>query len=232
MKNILLTRSINQSQELNFLLQNAGFNVVCEPLFSVKKIKTQHTDFKNASAAIITSANACEVLVNAGLPKTVQIFAVGKKTARDLIVAGFLNITLAPEMTAQSLKTLIEESDFDKNGEIFYFHGSNITLDFKKELNELTITNILAYQTEEMAVFSDNLIRMSNNKVNFDFILLFSRNSAEIFAKLARQHNMLEYFSNAKILCLSKKILDDVRAFGFVNSATFEDLPILKKFYD
>lgn len=231
MKNILLTRAINQSQELNSVLQDAGFNVVCEALFNVKK-SDKVQDCRHFCAAIITSANACEALMKANLAKETQIFAVGKKTARDLMIAGFLNIQLAPETSADSLKDLIRASDFNKNAKIAYFHGSHITLDFQKELKELNITNILAYRREEKNVFSDNLLKNSQKKYHFDYVLLFSRNSAEIFNTLARQHNMLEYFSHAKILCLSKKILDDVRAFGFINSATFEDLSILKKFYD
>lgn len=236
MQNILLTRSINQSQELHAILENAGFNVISESLFTVKKHEIETLDCRNASAAIITSANACELLINSKLPQDAKIFAVGKKTAHDLIAAGFSHIKLAPEMSAQSLKNLILDSDCDKNGKIFYFHGSHITLDFKKELKEFNISNVLAYHTEEKVKLSDKLLEFRQNNQTFDYILLFSRNSADIFNKLARKHNrkhnMLEYFRDARILCFSQKILDDVRDFGFTNSATFADLPILKKFYD
>lgn len=231
MKNILLTRPKQQSQDLAAFLENAGFATFIEPLFSVKKNLPAKKPTREITAIIITSANACDAVINFELEKNLPVFSVGKKTAEKLIAAGFYNIVTA-ENSAESLKELIIKKA-DKAGEILYFHGSEITLDFKKALEpfNFSVQKILAYETFASENFSAEFLEISQQKT-FDQVLLFSQNSAKIFFKLAARHNLLEYFATSQILCLSEKILSDVKKFGFTNSTTFAEFPILKKFYD
>jgi len=226
MKNILLTRPHKDSCELAELLKKDGFSAFIEPLFSVKKIALNKKSDSKTSAAIITSANACEAVIDFGFNKNIKIFSVGKKTTQKLFDAGFNNITTSPQNSAKSLKDLIEKEKHDK---ILYFHGSVITLDFAKELKN--VEKILAYETFPTKNFSPEFLKISQEK-SFDQVLLFSQNSAQTFCKLASKHNLLEYFAASQILCLSEKILCDVKKFGFTNSSTFSDFPTLKKFYD
>ena len=232
MKNILLTRPREHSRELAELLEKGGFAPFIEPLFVVKKNLVNKKVQAKTAAIIITSANACDAVIDFGFAKEVTIFSVGKKTAKKLIAAGFTNIVTAPENSAESLKDLIVKTA-DKSLEILYFHGSIVTLDFQNELTKLNfkVQKILAYETFAVENFSPEFLEISRQKT-FDQVLIFSRNSAKIFFKLASRHNLLEYFAASQILCLSKKILSDVQNFGFTNSATFEEFPILKKFYD
>ncbi len=228
MKNILLTRPHEHSHELAELLEKAGFATFIEPLFVVKKNSVTKRNQNQISAVIITSANACDAVIDFGFSKDVKIFSVGKKTAQKLIAHGFTNIITAPENSAESLKNLIAKTA-DQSSEILYFQGSVVTLDFQSELKN--VTNILAYETFANENFSTEFLKISQQKT-FDQVLLFSKNSAQIFFKLAARHNLLEYFATSQILCLSEKILDCVKKFGFTNSTTFAEFPILKKFYD
>jgi uroporphyrinogen-III synthase len=230
MKNILITRPKDQAQEIAYLLQRNGFQPFIEPLFSVIKLPLIKKILPQISAIIITSANACEAVTN--FPKTTKIFSVGKKTTQKLTQAGFDNIIVAPENSAESLRDLIIKTH-DKAGLMLYFHGSVISLDFSQELKNLgfAVEKILAYETHEVKNFSAELLKFSQKAV-FDQVLLFSLNSARIFLNLAAKHNMLEYFKHCQILCMSEKILHDVKKSGFQNSATFRELPVLKKFYD
>lgn len=232
MKNILLTRTHEHSHELAELLKKEGFSTFIEPLFSVKKITISQKNNSQIPAVIITSANSCDAVIDFGFDKNVKIFSVGKKTTQKLITAGFTNIVTAPESSAESLKQLIIQTT-DKSSEILYFHGSIITLDFQSELAQfnLKVQKILAYETLAAENFSPEFLQISRQKT-FDHVLLFSQNSAQIFFKLATRHNLLEYFAASQILCLSEKILTDVKNFGFTNSANFTEFPILKKIYD
>lgn len=231
MSNVLLTRSHNNSCELAEMFECEGFAVSVEPLFIVEEIGDVKIN-KNISAAIISSANACKALINSELPRDIKIFSVGKKTAEKLSAAGFFNISVSLENSAKSLKDLIIEKG-DEALEIAYFHGSIITLDFAKELQKsgFKVQKILAYTTKEIANFSPEFLKKCRDE-KFDRVLIFSENSARIFFKLAAQHNMLEYFSDSQILCLSKKILDEAQRLGFKKCATFSELPILAKFYE
>jgi len=234
MNSILITRPKNQSQEIVKTLEDQGFSTFVEPLFSVEKIaiKKDLIDEK-ISAIIVTSANACSALVDLSLPKDVKIFAVGKKTAQKLREIGFRNIAIPQENSAIALKDLIIQTHKNKLDPILYFHGSIISLDFEKELNSFgfKVRKIASYETQEVENFSAELLQFSCEK-SFKNVLIFSQNSAKIFEKLTRKHNLLEYFKGSQLVCLSEKILSDVKNFGFQNSITFDQFPILKNFYD
>jgi uroporphyrinogen-III synthase len=237
MKNILITRPQNQAQDLLEVLQKAGFKVFVEPLFLVKKIEIKKDFFaaKNSqiSALILTSANACDAVIDCGFSKDIKIFVVGKKTAQKLQAEGFKNIKIAPQNSAISLRDLIIKTERNKLGSILYFQGSIVSLDFKTELekNGFTVEKVLCYQTYETENFSSDLLSFVSQN-SFNQVALFSQNSAKTFFKLARKHNLLEYFKGSQILCLSEKILAAVKSFGFPNSVTFNEFSILKKFYD
>lgn len=255
MKNILLTRSREQSRELAEFLVRQGFKPFIEPLFSIEKldVKAQLSSLEKSaiSALIITSANAAFAIIEADFPKDMKIFAVGKKSAQKLLESGFTNIIFSPENSAESLEKLIIKTQNNKSGFILYFHGSIISLDFEKTLAKFgfKVKKILAYKTTRMESFSDEFLEFSR-KNSFEKILIFSQNNAKNFVSLVKKHNLLEYFQSAQILCLSQKILSEIKksdlrtcsksplgkdsAFEQVlkNSATFSELPILSKFYD
>lgn len=237
MKNILITRPKEQSQELAQFLANHGFKPFIEPLFTVEKldVKAQLSSLKKSeiSAVIITSANAVFAVVESDLPRDIKIFAIGKKSAQKLLEIGFKNVVFSPENSAESLKKLIIKNQHDKSGFILYFHGSVISLDFKKTLAKFgfKVKKILAYKTTGIKFFSDEFLEFSR-KNSFEKVLIFSQKNAKNFVNLVRKFNLLEYFGSARILCLSQKILSEIEKSDLKNSATFSELPILSKFYD
>ncbi len=232
MKNILVARSQEQSLEITQFLEKSGFQVFVEPLFAVTKL-TALKQFTAASAAIVTSANACTMMIDSNLPKDVKIFAVGKKTAQKLLDAGFKNIAIPPKHSASALRNLILQTHQDKSQPILYFRGSLVNLDLKQELEKFgfKVENILSYETKESEIFSDELLQFLRQN-SFDKILLFSKKSADTFFKLATQHSLLESFGSSQICCLSKEILHRAQDLGFTKTTTFNEIPILKKFYD
>jgi uroporphyrinogen-III synthase len=141
-----------------------------------------------------------------------------QKTAKKLMINGFENIIFPPEKSAASLRDLIIKTHKDKSAPIFYFHGSNLTLDFKKELEKFgfKVEKILAYQIEEITEFSADFLAITK-KISFDQVMIFSQNSGRIFFELVKKYNMLEYFKSSQILCLSDQIRLKMKNFGFSN---------------
>lgn len=215
-KYVLITRPKDRAQKMLESLENKGNSVFIEPLFSFEKIASTGTfvlpENTKISAVILTSANACDAIIDWGFNRDVKVFSVGEKTSQKLRENGFKNIVVAPEKNAESLLKLIKETYQNKSDLILYFHGSEISLDFEKELTEhgFLVKKILAYRATELESFSPELLRFSKTK-NFDEVFLFSQNSARVFMKLARKHNLLVYFASANIICLSEKILKAVK---------------------
>lgn len=218
MKNVLITRSAIVSTDVIQSLENGGFNVFCEPLFTVEKLPVQKIS-SPISAIIVTSLNACFALNE--IAKETKIFTVGKKTAQELERLGFQNIILSPRNSAESLFDLIAK----ETGRVLYLRGSVISFDFAAKLRN--VEEILVYKTHEMENFSANF-----KHIPYDEVLIFSKNSLEIFSNLVTKHNLLEYFAGSRILCLSEQILDFAKKFPFKKLGVFADISLLKKIYD
>jgi uroporphyrinogen-III synthase len=218
-KNILLTRSIENSLPLAHDLELQGFRVFCQPLFNVKAIKNAAFK-KKPPFLIVTSSNSCDILSNLTLEKNIKIYSVGKKTAQNLEKLGFNNIEIPKENSASALKKLIINKEKARDG--LYLRGEIITLDFAKELAKkgFHIEDLITYQTIEASNFSEELLQFCQNN-QFESVLIFSKNSAKIFFNLAQKHNLLEYFNKSQILCFSQKILDEVKNLGFKKAAIF-----------
>lgn len=221
---ILVTRPQDQAKQLRDFLQNQQIETFIEPLFAVEKLPITKPNFV-FSAIIITSINACFALEKCGFDKNIKIFTIGKKTAQEIAKFGFKNIEYSKENSAQSLSNLIK--DFQEN--ILYLRGFEISFDFATEFKN--ITEITIYKINWHEEFSPQFLQFCQ-KNKFDEILLFSLKSAENFLKLAKKHNLLEYFSSAKIVVFSEKILRYVANYGFKKIETFASNPILKKFYE
>jgi len=238
MKNILITRNKKQSSELSDYLKKNNYNVFIEPLFSVRCLQVNQ-DFaflnidKKKCSLIITSANSIPAILAIKFPKSVKIFAVGKKTAQKLAKKGFNNVEFSKKNSAQSLKELIINSKIEKTAQLIYFHGTIINLDFKIELGYygFKVYNFLSYKTKENKVFSKNLLKFTK-KNNFDEVLIFSKNSLEIFFKLIENHRLSPYFFNSTILCFSKEIYKLAKKYGFQKVKLFNQNKILRNFYD
>jgi uroporphyrinogen-III synthase len=211
MKNILITRDETASAALLARLDAKNYRYFFEPLFSVKNlpIKKPEIDF---SAIIITSANACFALQKIGANKEIKIFTVGKHTAKKLNRAGFNNVVISKNNSAESLlDSLILE-----NGKFLYLRGLAISFDFKKHLKN--VFEIIAYETIEIENFSAKFA-----KISYDEVYIFSQNSCRIFHQIISRNNLLEYFASAQILCLSPQIAEYAKNLGFAKIDIFSN---------
>jgi len=235
MKNILITRSKIRSKKLKEALEILGYRVFVEPLFSIKKTLVELDFLKQntpkISNILISSANAIYVLNELNIPKETTIYAVGSSTADKIKKLGYNNIFYPKKSSGLELYKIIIKN---LNPQIIhYFHGEKISFDFKKKLQKkgFEIKDFEVYKTSEIKNFSKNLRDFSiNNK--FDEILIFSQNSLEIFNKISKKYNLIEYFNCSSIICLSKKIEKNAQKIGFTKTQIFQKNPVLNKFYD
>lgn len=235
MKNILITRSKNRSKKLKEALETFGYQVFIEPLFSIKKTLVALDFLKQntpqISNILISSANAIYILKELNIPKETTIYAVGSSTADKIKKLGYNNIFYPKKSSGLELYKIIIKNITPQV--IHYFHGEKISFDFKKKLQKkgFEIKNFEVYKTSEIKNFSKNLRDFSvNNK--FDEILIFSQNSLEIFNKMCKKYNLVEYFNYSSTICLSKKIAKNAQKIGFKKTQIFHKNPVLNKFYD
>jgi uroporphyrinogen-III synthase len=239
-KTILITGILSSAEALSRHLSENQFSVILEPIFFVKKIfQEKKIADKNIQAVVLTSINATssaiDFLQKNKISKKVKIFITGKSTAKSMLLAGYKNLFYPKntENPALQLKKIILKNTKQSDGKIIYFCGNFITLDFKQELDSLGFETekFISYKIKFNENFSDEFLKKTS-KTKIDYILFFSSKSVEKFFYIARSHNLLEYFANSKLLCFSKKILEQAKKINSKNAHRFNKIKILQQFYE
>lgn len=223
--NVLITKTGQASGEP---IKIDDFTIFNEPLLIINKFKPKINKEKIA-AVIITSANACEALARANLDLDTKIFAVGSKTATAAREIGYQNI-LYPEIASAKnlLKLIYEQKKFELfEGKILYFAGSEVALDFARELNpNYIVEKVLAYEARPIENFSARFLKLSR-LIKFDYVAIYSKRGAKAFLELTRKYNLLEYFLSSKMLCISDSVSDCFISTPFT-TGKFSELTVLK----
>jgi len=215
----LLTRTKKDCEKTAQTLENKGFEAIIEPIFSVDILSPILPNII-PQAIIVTSANAALAVIVAQISLDTKIFSIGHKSAKKLVAAGYKNIFYAKDATALSLREVIIEKLNPSDGNLFYFCSNSITLDFKQSLEPLgfKVDKILSYKINWHKNFSSEFLQKTRQK-NIDFVAFYSKNNVKNFYRLIKNHNLLEYFSNSTLLCLSEKIATELKNLGFKNKS-------------
>jgi len=236
MKNILITKSKNRSQDLAKYLTKNNYQIFYQSLFTIQKkipieLNSSINLFQKPITIILSSANSIYILKKFNIPKASNIYVISHQTAKKLTKIGYKNIFYPKQLSGKDLFDFIIKKL--PPCEIFYFHGEKISFDFKLNLEKqgFKIHSFVVYKTSEIKYLSRSLI-YNIKKYNINDVLVFSLNSLEIFEKLIKKNNVLEYFISKNIICFSSKIAENAEKIGFKNISIFADNKILKKFYE
>ena len=71
------------------------------------------------------------------------------------------------------------------------------------------VRRYVVYKTEELKVIDKNFIAMIKDR-KVSWVVLLSRKGAANFYNLVKKYIKLNYFSDVKFACLSKKIADEL----------------------
>lgn len=209
-KTIVVTRIAKESEILAQNLEQQGFATLIEPLFELKKV-----DFARPNgdfiAVLLTSQNASKAFLRCDFDKNTKIFAVGKKTAKKLLAAGYINILIPQIEDGENLKKLILADLPLQKGRILYFCGEKISMDFAFELAPFgfEVEKIICYTMQERANLSADFWQKFLKK-ELDFVVIYSQNSAAVFlrlfVKILEENNLKSFDKKLQILCFSDKI--------------------------
>lgn len=208
MKKILLTRTKKSSLKSAKILENNKIPYLIQPLFSVNKFKNLQPINQKLQAVLITSSEALFALKKLSIKLDTFILTVGDKTAQNVKKLGYKNVWGASNSAASLLNLAIEKLK-KENGFIVYLSGEKITMNLSKALQDkgYNTSRIVVYKTIPTNEFSSQTIEEVKNN-NISEVWIYSKESLEIFCKLVQKHNLLKYFNQIKISCLSSKIAD------------------------
>ena len=211
---ILLTRPLEDCAEMIFKFKSLGHQVSHLPLLKIDKVNYKEINFLNTKAIIFTSANAVKFLDVSAINKKLLCFCVGNVTEKKVRSVGFQNV-ISAEGNVQNLKELILQNFDQKDGEIIYVSGENISIDLDQQLLKegYSIKRIVNYRTIYNQKFDDNFVRELMLSIP-DMVYIYSQNSASSFLNFIKINQSESLWMNTNLMCIGEKtssILNEIK---------------------
>ncbi len=198
---ILITRPIDEAQELAEQLTSMGHEIIIAPLLKIHLVKNLNLkSFEQYDAIVISSKNAIKAIADAD--KQLKLLIVGQKTTEFAKSLGFTNSTFAGEDIFELKKNI---KTF-KN--LLYLSGENVTND----LASFDIKRQIVYKAE--TIIADGLakfVKLEQPKL----CLFFSTRTAQVFVDFIISHRLQSYCQNIITLTLSNKIANSLKKLNF-----------------
>ena len=211
---ILLTRPLEDSQEMIVNFSNLGHQVSHLPLLSVEPIEYDQSLIKNYKAIIFTSANAIKYLSHKDLDKNFFCFCVGSATEKKARSFGFQNV-IAAEGNVRNLRELILRNFNQNNGKILYISGEQISVDLDQQLinDGYVVERIINYRTNHIEIFDEKFVDQLKLKMP-DITYIYSQNSAVSFLNFIKRYQLESLWMNTNLMCIGEKassILNEIK---------------------
>ena len=211
---ILLTRPLEDSNEMILRFQKLGNIVSHLPLISVESKNFENINFDNFKGIIFTSANAIKFLDTKNINKKIHCFCVGNATEKKARNIGFQNVFSA-EGNVNNLKEIILQNFNSSDGKLLYLSGEVISYNLDEQLikSGYNVKRIINYTVKPIEKFDENFI--DKLKLNMpEIVFVYSQNSAISFLNLIKNYQLVDYWMNTNLMCLSEKtstVLNEIK---------------------
>ena len=220
--NIILTRPLNDTENLMQELFNLGHKIIHIPTLKIKSANLQKIDIENFNALVFTSSNAVKNLSIKGEKKNIKCFCVGSVTEKIARLNGFTK-TISASGNVNALKNLIlNTKELKKNDKLAYICGDQITLELDKELGRegFRVKKFINYFSEKITSLNDANIDLIK-KYPPNVIFVYSLRSAESFNSIVANYSLAPMMTQSIVMCISKKIVDYLDKAGWKKNKIF-----------
>ena len=211
---ILLTRPLEDCQEMISRFQSLGHQISHLPLLNINKLSYDNINFYDYKGIIFTSANSVKFLDLKKINKKIFCFCVGNATEKKARNVGFQNV-IAASGSVENLKELILQNFNKKNGKLIYVSGELISSNLDQQLiNEgYDVRRIINYRSSHNKKFGKKFI--DDLRLNIpDIVYIYSQNSASSFLNFIRIYQLENMWMNTYIMCIGEKtsaILNEIK---------------------
>ena len=211
---ILLTRPLEDIQELILKFQELGHVVSNMPVIKIEKVNYKSINFSEFSGIIFTSSNAIKYLDTRLIDKNKICFCVGSATEKKARSVGFQNV-ISTDGNVSNLKELILQNFNHSYGKLLYISGEVIINDLDQDLisKGYDVKRIINYTAKSIENLDEKFIEKLKLKMP-DIVYIYSQNSALSFLKLIQNYNLDDFWMNTNLMCISEKtssILNEIK---------------------
>ena len=202
---ILLTRNLEDSNDLIQKLKSNGFKVSNLPLLKISKVNYDLIKLNNFNAIIFTSSNAIRFLDLKNFDKNNLCFCVGSSTEKTARLNGFQNV-FAADGSVSNLKELVQQNLSVKDNKILYVSGEIVSYPLDEELISVgySVERLINYTVK----YNENLdlsFLESLKKDMPNLVYVYSENSAKSFLNLIKKYELVDYWMNTNLMCIGEK---------------------------
>ena len=211
---ILLTRPLEDIQELILKFQELGHIVSHMPVIKIEKVNYKSINFSEFSGIIFTSSNAIKYLDTRLIDKNKICFCVGSATEKKARSVGFQNV-ISTDGNVSNLKELILQNFNSSDGKLLYVSGEIISNDLDQILisEGYNIQRIINYKANPVEKFSDTFIEKL--KLNMpEIVYVYSQNSAISFLNLIKNYELVNLWMDTNLMCIGEKtsaVLNEIK---------------------
>lgn len=224
MTTMLVTRPQPDAQSTIARLKALDIEALSAPLMMHQTLDVGLPQADGFTAMVLTSANALRALAERDMLeryRSLPVFAVGERTAREASEAGFGRVSSA----AGALKDLVNAMAIARlPGPVFYPTGKHGSGDLAQALAPLGIMVVTARVYDMVAAEAlPPYCLAALRERQIDAVLHYSRRTAEIFAALASSLTH-EQRRHPAMLCLSETVAEPLLEHHF-NRISLADQP-------
>ncbi|MAV61969.1 MAG: uroporphyrinogen III synthase [Candidatus Pelagibacter sp.] len=211
---ILLTRPLEDCNEMILKFQSLGHKVSHMPLIIIEGKKYENINFNNYNGIIFTSSNSIKYLNIKKIDKKINCFCVGMATEKKAKNVGFQNVFSA-DGNVNNLKELILRNVNSAEGKLIYISGEIISIDLDKDLiaEGYNIKRVINYIAKPVEKLDDEFIKNLKLKMP-EIVYVYSQNSAINFLNLIKNYHLDKLWMNTNLMCIGEKtsvILNEIK---------------------
>ena len=211
---ILLTRPLEDSQELILRFQKLGHKVSHLPLINIEKKNYEKLNFSEYKGIIFTSSNSIKFLNLKLIDKKIKCFCVGSKTEEKARSNGFQNVYTADGNVA-NLKELILQNYNSTNGKLIYISGEQISVNLDQELisEGYFVKRIVNYEAQPIKKVNEAFIEKMKLEMP-QIVFIYSQNSAISFLNIIKNYQLVDLWMETNLMCIGEKtssVLNEIK---------------------
>ena len=197
-KNVIITRSYEDNVILAQKITELNLNSISSSMISHNIIACDFLKFQSYSNLIITSKFAAQIIAE-HYPYDVDVYVVGEESADVLRRNKKLRVKEVYDKVV-SLREAMKDVIMP-----LYLSGNHIS-------EEISCADrYVIYNTEYAKILSSDAIEVIS-KNNVDFVMFYSKNSAQNFIDLIKAYNYLQNLQNSVVIAISQEVGDVVKA--------------------
>ena len=211
---ILLTRPLEDIEELILKFKKLGHIVSHMPVIKIEKVDYKSINFSEFNGIIFTSSNAIKYLDTKLVDKNKICFCVGSVTEKKARNSGFQNV-ISADGNVSNLKELILQNFNPSSGKLLYISGEVITSKLDQDLisKGYDVKRIINYTAKSIENLDEKFIQNLKQTMP-DIVYIYSQNSALSFLKLIKNYNLSDFWMNTNLMCISEKtssVLNEIK---------------------